>query len=889
MTASAAFSAFFIRAAVVTRRAFVVAAAVAVAACGGSAEPPPPPEARGGGAGGGGGTAPTITQQPQTATVTAGQPASFTVAATGTAPLVYQWQRAAGGSATYAAIAGATSTTYSITATVLGDSGAVFRAVVSNAYGSATSNKATLTVTASAPVLTITPQPANTSVVVGAMASFTVGGTCSSGTLGIQWQRGAAAGMAFSKIAGATAATYSFMAVLADSGAQFRAVLDCSGQSSTPSSVATLTVNPPGSVTLSLLPLVGLRAQADISFPRGIDAQPDGTFVFTTANRVKRLSADRLTIELLAGGDSPGATDGPAATAQFRSPSDVTHDAAGNLYVADTGNHTIRRIAADGSVTTIAGSPLISGTTDGIGSAARFSQPTGIAIGPDGDLYVGDVGSNVIRRVTTSGTVTTYAGSPSGGAFVDGLPTLARFSGPVSLAVAANGDVLVADRFNNRVRRVVRSGATAGTVETLAGSGFPFAPSVDGIGTAAIIVQPNGIDVAGNVATLRDAEGLVRQIDLTTTAVTTLTGSRTLGAGVADGTSAVTRLTSFGDIAGAAGGGYVTVDGANLRFVSAAGDVKTLAAGNAGPVTPAAIGTLPQEPFDFTANLSSLGVDPAGTVVVANDFIKQVRRVDNAGVVTLVAGNPAAPAQAVDGIGSAATFAAIGIASAVDDAGVLYLNDGYAIRRIGTGNAVRTLAGSAGIPGAVDGNGPAARFGLIDGLAVGLAGDVFAADVGNAAVRRVDAAGNVTTYAGALGQSALVDGPIAAARFIAPTGVARAPDGALYVVDFAGSGAAVLRKVAADGSDVSTVTAAGNAIVSTAIAIDPAGNLYYVDATGLRMLAPGAPASTLLVQTGAANVLGTSPRVATVQSIAVLGPKQLVLIGGPDLLVVTMP
>src|SRR5204862_579897 len=112
-------------------------------ACGGSADAPPPPE------GGAGPVAPTITQQPVDLTVTVGQPASFTVAATGTAPLSYQWQR--GG----VDIPGATSTTYTIAATVLGDSGATFRAVVSNVAGSATSNSATLTVTAAAPVLTI--------------------------------------------------------------------------------------------------------------------------------------------------------------------------------------------------------------------------------------------------------------------------------------------------------------------------------------------------------------------------------------------------------------------------------------------------------------------------------------------------------------------------------------------------------------------------------------------------------------------------------------------------------------------------------------------------------------------------------------------------------------
>jgi hypothetical protein len=342
---------------------------LALAACGGSADAPPPPET-----GPLLAVPPTITQQPANLSVTAGQPASFTVAATGTAPLAYQWQRDG------VDITGANATTYAIPATVLGDSSATFRAVVTNVAGSATSNSATLTVTMSAPVLTITPQPANASVVAGTTASFTVGGNCSAGTLNIQWQRNNGTG--FGNIVGATAGVYSFMTVMADSGALFRAVLDCSGQSSAPSSEATLTVTAPGGITLSLLPIVGLRDQAEIFGMKAIDPQADGTYVLTQNNRVKRLSADLLTIDALAGGAASGFADGPAASAQFNSPSGLTHDGAGNLYVADTGNHVIRRIAADGTVSTIAGSPGTSGSTDGTGAAALFDSPWGLALAP---------------------------------------------------------------------------------------------------------------------------------------------------------------------------------------------------------------------------------------------------------------------------------------------------------------------------------------------------------------------------------------------------------------------------------------------------------------------------------------------------------------------------
>ena len=106
----------------------------------------------------------------------------------------------------------------------------------------------------------------------------------------------------------------------------------------------------------------------------------------------------------------------------------MTQDVAGNVYVADTNNHTIRRIGPDGT-----------------GAAARFALPNGIALGPDGELYVSEGENHLIRRVTTAGVVTTYAGSRVG--YTDGAALTARFNSPRAVAVAVNGDVLVADYF----------------------------------------------------------------------------------------------------------------------------------------------------------------------------------------------------------------------------------------------------------------------------------------------------------------------------------------------------------------------------------------------------------------------------------------------------------
>ena len=201
-----------------------------LAACGGGADAPPPA---------GGpilGTAPTISQQPASATVTAGQPATFSVVAAGDAPLAYQWKRNS------ADIGGATAASYTLAAATIGDSGALFTAVVSNGSGSVSSSAATLTVTMSAPVLTIVQQPASVSVAAGATATFNVAATCSSGTLDIQWQR-SQGNVPFANVAGATSTSYAFAAAAGDSGAMFRADLDCSGQSATASDTAVLAVN----------------------------------------------------------------------------------------------------------------------------------------------------------------------------------------------------------------------------------------------------------------------------------------------------------------------------------------------------------------------------------------------------------------------------------------------------------------------------------------------------------------------------------------------------------------------------------------------------------------------------------------------------------------------
>ncbi len=855
-------------------RAAATAALLVLAACGGGGSGTPAPAA----------LAPTFTQQPATLSVTEGQPASFTVAATGTPTLAFQWQRNG------TDIPGANGSTYTLTATTLADSGAAFRAVVANAAGSATSDAATLTVTVSVPVLTITLQPTATSVVAGSPASFAVAATCSAGTLAQRWQRGQTSGgiLAWTDIAGATASTYSVTTVLGDNGAQFRAVLDCGGLSVTTSQAALLSVTPPPAVTMSLLPIVGLRAQAELFTLSAIDQEAAGSFVFVSANRIKRLSADRSSITPVAGATAIGSVDGAPDDARFFQPLGLTHDAAGNVYVADTSNFTIRHIAPDGTVSTIAGTAGVGGTADGNGAAARFSRTSAIAMGPDGDLYVADYDNHRIRRVNPSGAVSTYAGSAIG--YVDGASADARFTYPSAVAVAANGDVYVADSGNSRIRRIVRSGNSAGVVQTLAGSGATNAASPDGIGTAAIISGPNAMVLRGGTLTVRDGTGLLRQIDLASAAVTTLSGSRTLGAGYADGTAAAARVHGAGGITTAANGGFMLAEIRALREVDSAGTVHTLASGFAQGMTATGTGVLAQMPFASLASesLQAVTVDPAGNVVVFERQTRLVRRISPSGVVTLAAGLTAGPGAVdmLDGVGSAAQFASETAAIASDSAGVLYLGDNYGVRRIAPDNSTTLLAGSRSTAGGIDGSAGNARFGAIWGLAVRPNGELVVGD-GNNAVRLIDSAGNVSTYAGALGSSGSADGASASARFTAPRQVAFAPDGSLYVVDRSVSDATI-RKVSADGSTVSTLPLPANSQV-TALAVDAAGTLYYGSNTTGLMRLPAGGTPSVLVPHGAGVQLGANPTLWNIDGIAVRGAGQLVVLSSGQILLVTLP
>jgi streptogramin lyase len=498
----------------------------------------------------------------------------------------------------------------------------------------------------------------------------------------------------------------------------------------------------------------GVGAAVRVAYPSGLAVAADGTIWFTEQNShvVRRITvegapgAPTYRVETWAGAPgSRGSTDGPRTAARFFAPTGIAVDAGGRLVVADTQNHTLRAIAPDGSVSTLAGTAGDFGATDGTGPAARLYLPHGPAIDASGNAYFVDAITGLLRRATTAGVVSSVAGTAATGEpAADGVGAAARFEIPVAVAIDAAGRLLVVDRSSHLLRRVVLSGTPpVGSVDTLAGQ-VGNAGARDGRGAAARLRVPMqaGWDGAGTLYVPDTGNHTIRRVTLDGE-VTTLAG----------------RAGAFG-----------TDDGVGdaARFYS-----------------PLAV-----------------AVGPDGLVYVV-DGPNTIRRIDPAtrAVTTFV--GTAFEDGSVDGIGAAARLSAPqGLA--FDAAGDLFVveSDGCLLRRITPQAEVTRFAGQPGVCVRIDGDGADAAFSQPRGIAIDAAGILWVTEFGGSAIRRVTPQGVVSTYAGMAGPGSL-DGPLASARFDRPSGIAVGSDGSLLVADTLNH---TLRRIA--NGEVSTVVGA---------------------------------------------------------------------------------
>jgi sugar lactone lactonase YvrE len=443
-----------------------------------------------------------------------------------------------------------------------------------------------------------------------------------------------------------------------------------------------------------------------------------------------------------------GWMDGAGNGGQFHIPQGVAVDAAGNLFVADTFNHAIRKVTPAGMMTTIAGSPSNKGYGDGVGfaEAAKFFSPVGVGSDATGNLYVGDNGNQTIRKVTPAGVVTLFAGRVGVKGNANGEALNATFNSPHSTIVDSGGNVFVSDGVN----RVIRKITPAGMVSLFAGT-FNQQGTNDGVGTAARFQQPMGlaIDKADNIYVADQNASTIRKI--TPGAVVTTLAGKGKVTGTDDGTGAAARFT--------------------------------------GP--------------------EGVTVDTNGIVYVCDTANATIRRITPGGVVTTIAGVAGERGQA-DGTNDVARFdTPRGIT--IDGSGTLYVADSVnsAIRKLvidGTNCIVTTRAGTMGENGSVDGAGPDARFHFPYGVACDPAGNVYAIDRNNNDVRKITPAGVVTTLAGVPGFQGSEDGAGATAQFYEPEEVAVDGNGNIYVVEHANN---TVRKIAPVGTNWVVTTLAG--------------------------------------------------------------------------------
>ncbi|MGA2174235.1 MAG: immunoglobulin domain-containing protein [Verrucomicrobiota bacterium] len=750
---------------------------------------------------------------------------------------------------------------------------------------------------------TITSLPQNRTVVATyGPVSFAVG-AAGSPTLGYQWSTNG------TTIASATTSTLSFTPAQSNNVGTYSTAIGVTvtnGVAPAATAAATLTVQPAYAINTVII-------GNNIYNPLGVAVDPTGNVFFSDGARhviweFATGSGGGLTV--FAGlFNAAGTNDGIGSAALFYGPYGLVMDAGTNLYVADSGNHTIRMITPAGVVSTIAGVPGTAGYQDNPGNTALFNDPNGLAIdghtnlyvadyyngairkvtnGPagwqvttvaagfyhcsgvavdaSGYVYVADSGHDVLQMITPGGAVSIIAGQLNRSGNVDGLWSDAQLNYPQGIAVDATGHILVADTYNNSLR--VLTPGQFGTLLTVAGSSYNYA---DGTGSAALFRYPVGLtfDSLGNlfIADYNSSAIRERMIAVAPSGISpsivaepqSRTFVATYGPAVfsvtASGSPTLTYqwYTNGAPITGAVSSSYsiATVQLTNAGTYSVT--VSSTGAPGSATSSGATLTVLP--PYAITTvasgynNPYGIAVDGSANVYFADygrDIIVKIPGGSGNGVSVAGVANSAGTN---DGTGSNAKFYnPFGVA--VDVSGNVYISDfgNNTIRLMTPGAAVSTIAGTPKATGRFDGAGSVALFNAPAGLAMDSHTNLYVADYNNGAVRKVTngpSGWQVTTLATGFSQ---------------PSGVAVDASSNVYVADSAhhviqmitpAGAVSIIAGQAGRAGNVDGLWSDAQLNYPEAVLMDPSGNLIVADTRNntLRILTPG-PASTLLTVAG---------------------------------------
>lgn len=591
----------------------------------------------------------------------------------------------------------------------------------------------------------------------------------------------------------------------------------------------------------------GPAVNAQLSFAQGIaiDGRRNIYIADTGNHRIRKVTPDGR-IATIAGTGRRGmeGDGGPALNARFDQPYGLALDAAGNLYVADLGNHRVRKISPDGIITTVAGAGGKGSRGDGGPAAeAQLMSPRNVALDAAGNLYISEFEGHRVRRVSPEGVITTFAGTGVAGLGGDGGPAaLAQLAFPAGLAVDRDGALFIADSGNHRIRKVT----SGGIITTYLGTGV-----VELHTPAGVALDANGtLYVTENTAQVRRfPPGREPQV--------------TAGTGVigydGDGRSAETSLlTAPAGIAFDADGNFYLLDGLRVRRVeiatkrisTVAGDAYLSSVGDGGPAIDACL----HRP-------AGIFMDPDGSLYIADSGTHRVRRVDPAGRMTTLAGSGVT--GFVDGVAPGLARLNTPMAVAAAGAGSVFVADtlNHRVRRIFPGSLVRTVAGSGGTGMGADGR-PALETPLHGprGLATDGRGHLYIADTQGHRVVVLLPSGALRTIAGNGSAGFGGDGGRGElAQLSQPSGITYDGAGNLYIADAANhrirkvDGAGIITTVAGNGK-AGYAGDGGPALAASlnlprAVAVDGNGNLYIAD-TGNHAIRHVAPDGTIRTLAG---------------------------------------